>query len=88
VRLASEVHLSVRALQEGFKRDLEMPPMAYLRQVRLRRVREELEASRSGDTTVRSVALRFGILHPSRFAATYQRAFGETPSATLSRPSD
>ena len=42
VRLAAEVHLSVRALQEGFRRDLATPPMTYLRQVRLRRAREAL----------------------------------------------
>ena len=36
VRLAAEVHLSVRALQAGFRRDLAATPMTYLRQVRLR----------------------------------------------------
>jgi transcriptional regulator GlxA family with amidase domain len=59
--------------------------MAYLRQVRLRRVREALSEESHESTTVRSVAMRFGFLHMSRFAATYQRAFGETPSATLAR---
>ena len=86
VRLAAEVHLSVRALQSGFHRDLGVPPMTYLRQVRLRRAREALQAADRHSTTVRAVATRLGILHMSRFAAAYREAFGESPSDTLNRP--
>jgi AraC-like DNA-binding protein len=84
--LAAEVHLSVRALHEGFVRDIGMPPIAYLRHVRLHRANAELQASDRSQTTVRAVANRLGILHMSRFAATYKATFGETPSATLARP--
>ena len=85
VRLAAEVHLSVRALQEGFRRDLATPPMAYLRRVRLRRAHEALRAAGRDTTTVRAVAVNLGIMHMSRFAAAYREAFGETPSETLNR---
>jgi AraC-like DNA-binding protein len=88
VRLAGEVHLSVRALQEAFKRDLAMPPMTYLREVRLRRAREEFERAHPQATTVRAVASRLGFLHMSRFAASYRSEFGESPSETLSRQRD
>ena len=86
VGLAAEVHLSVRALQEGFRRDLATPPMAYLRQVRLRRAREALQLADRGATTVRAVAVGLGILHMGRFAAAYREAFGESPSDTLNGP--
>lgn len=86
VRLATEVHLSVRALQEGFQRDLSTTPMTYLRQVRLRRAREALEAADESATTVGAVAVGVGILHRGRFAAAYHREFGESPSDTLRRP--
>jgi AraC-like DNA-binding protein len=86
VRLASEVHLSVRALQEGFRRDLARPPMTYLREVRLRRAHTALKAADRSTTTVRAVAISLGILHMSRFAAAYCDAYGETPSDTLNRP--
>jgi AraC-like DNA-binding protein len=86
VRLATEVHLSVRALQEGFRRDLATPPMTYLRQVRLRRAREALVAADRDATTVGAVATGLGILHLGRFAAAYRAAFGEAPSDTLNRP--
>lgn len=86
VRLAAEVHLSPRALQAGFRRELATPPMTYLRDVRLRRAHEALSAADRDGTTVRAVATGVGILHPSRFAAAYRDAFGETPSDTLNRP--
>lgn len=85
VRLATEVHLSPRALQAGFRRDLATAPMAYLREVRLRRAHEALRAADRDATTVRAVATGLGLLHPSRFAAAYRKAFGETPSDTLNR---
>jgi AraC-like DNA-binding protein len=86
VRLATDVHLSVRALQEGFRRDLATTPTAYLRQVRLRRARQALQAADRNATTVRAIAAGLGILHMGRFAAAYRDAFGEAPSETLNRP--
>ncbi|MFC7496805.1 MULTISPECIES: AraC family transcriptional regulator [unclassified Nocardioides] len=85
VRLAAEVHLSPRALQDGFRRDLATTPMAYLREVRLRRAREALRAADPDTTTVRAVGASVGLWHQSRFAVAYRRAFGESPSETLNR---
>jgi AraC-like DNA-binding protein len=85
VRLATEVHLSARALQEGFSRDVGTPPMTYLRQVRLRRAFKALRNSMRDTTTVRAVATNFGFMHMGRFAAAYRDAFGESPSETLNR---
>ena len=85
VRLAIEVHLSVRALQEGFRRDLDTTPMTYLREVRLRRAHEALQEADPSTTTVGAIAVGFGILHMGRFATAYRAAFGEPPSATLAR---
>ena len=53
--LALEVHPSVRALQEGFQRHVGTPPMRYLRELRLRRVHEELRRAQPGSTTVTAV---------------------------------
>jgi AraC-like DNA-binding protein len=85
VKLAQKVHLSVRALQYGFKRDFDMPPMAYLKRVRLRHAREALLASSPEITTVQAIALDCGFFHMGRFAAAYREAFGEAPSKTLGR---
>jgi AraC-like DNA-binding protein len=82
-RLAGQVHLSVRALQEGFQRELGIPPMTYLRQVRLRRAHEQLRSAEGTSTTVRSVAAGLGFVHMGRFAAAYRDLFGVSPSTTL-----
>ena len=83
--LAVRVHVSVRSLQEGFSRELDMPPMKYLQQVRLRRARDLLRETSSADTTVAAVASGLGLTHLGRFAAAYRLAFGESPSETLRR---
>ncbi|WP_170175320.1 helix-turn-helix domain-containing protein [Georgenia muralis] len=83
--LAREAHLSVRALQEGFRQHVGQPPMQYLRDVRLRRIHTVLRDAHPGSTTVAAVASRWGILHMGRFAAAYRAAFGESPSRTLAR---
>jgi AraC-like DNA-binding protein len=83
--LAREAHLSVRALQDGFKQHVGQPPMRYLRDVRLRRIHAVLRDARPESTTVEAVASRWGILHMSRFAAAYRVRFGEPPSWTLAR---
>ncbi len=83
VRLATEVHLSVRALQAGFCRCFATPPMTYLRQVRLRRAHEALKEAGRDATTVRAV-VGLGIV-TGRPHAAYREAFGEAPSETLNR---
>jgi transcriptional regulator GlxA family with amidase domain len=85
VGLATEVHLSVRALQEGFRRHVGMAPMAYLRTVRLRRAHTALKDANPAETTVQAVAVSLGLLHQGRFAAQYRAVFGEMPSETLHR---
>jgi len=85
VSLATELHLSVRALQAGFKREVGMAHMAYLRLVRLRRAHAALREANPADTTVQAVALSLGLLHQGRFAVGYREAFGEMPSETLRR---
>lgn len=83
--IAQAVGLSVRTLQEGFRRFLDTTPTSYLREVRLRHAREELTAADPTRTTVTAVALHWGFLHAGRFSAQYRKRFGEPPSATLRR---
>lgn len=78
--LARASGVSTRSLQAGFMNQLDMSPMAYLREVRLRRAHAELEA---GGTTVTEAAYRAGFTHLSRFAELYRQRFGVCPSETL-----
>ena len=83
--IAEYVGIGVRALQEGFRRYLDTTPMTHLREIRLRRVREELAAADPASTTVTETAISWGFLHAGRFSRRYHQRFGEPPSATLRR---
>jgi transcriptional regulator GlxA family with amidase domain len=82
-QLAMQCHVSVRSLQEGFRRHLGMSPMAYARDVRLRRAHSELRSAHPGHTTVAAVAHRWGFTHLGRFATAHKQMYGETPHQTL-----
>ncbi|WP_236792187.1 AraC family transcriptional regulator [Amycolatopsis sp. GM8] len=77
--------ISLRALEKAFVRQFGIPPMAYLRQVRLARARNELIHGDPDVLTVSAVALRWGFGHLGRFGAAYQERYGEPPSHTLRR---
>src|ERR1700761_1383123 len=83
--VARKTGVSVRALQKAFAKSGEPPPMTYLRQLRLHRVRAALtDASQSrSPAAVTAVAGRWGFVHLGRFAQQYRQLFGEAPSQTL-----
>lgn len=81
--IANAANSSVRALEDGFRRHLGIGPMAYLRQVRMTRVFEELVAADPDVTRATVVAHKWGFAHYGRFAAQYRQRYGCTPSETL-----
>ena len=81
--LAAIAGMSVRSLQEGFRRHLGCAPMTYLQQVRLAQARETLRRADPAQVTVATVAHRWGFAHLGRFASAYRARFGEAPSETL-----
>ncbi|MER7451351.1 helix-turn-helix domain-containing protein [Nocardia beijingensis] len=81
--IAEAVGLSVRSLQEGFRRYLDTTPTARLREARLVGVHAALAAADPTTTTVAAVAADWGFWHLGRFAALYRRRWGVPPSVTL-----
>ena len=83
-RLAAEAGVSTRALFRAFERSRGYSPMAFAKEVRLKRAREILM---SGDpnVSVTATAFKTNFASPSRFAKDYREAFGELPSQTVSR---
>jgi AraC-like DNA-binding protein len=81
--LAEIAGTSVRTLQEGFRRHVGVPPMTYLRRLRLARAHEDLCAADPRSDTVASIAFRWGFVHLGRFAATYRAEYGRSPAQTL-----
>lgn len=82
--VSAEFGVSVRSLQSRFQQAHNMTPGAYLRQIRLTKVREALMNAES-QTSVTDVALTFGFFHLSRFSQYYKQHFGESPKDTLIR---
>ena len=79
--LARHCGVSVRALAKGFARHLNTSPLQYMIDLRLDRVRQQLQAhGREGNVT--EVAQRWGFTHAGQFAARYRNRFGELPSQT------
>jgi len=77
--------VSVRTMQEMFRRHLDTTPTEYVRHVRLERAHEELRAADPASTTISRVASRWGFAHTGRFAAAYRTRYGRPPSVTLRR---
>ncbi|GAA4266591.1 AraC family transcriptional regulator [Frondihabitans peucedani] len=76
--VAAAAGISLRALQEGFVRHLEMTPNAFLRGVRLDRARDDLAAAGPGQVAV--IAHRWGFGNLGRFSHAYSQRFGALPS--------
>ncbi|MCW8103553.1 AraC family transcriptional regulator [Streptomyces tauricus] len=81
--LAVLAGVSVRRLQEAFQQYVGMTPLAYLTDVRLTRVHDELRRGTPGEVNVSEVAHRWSFGHLGRFASRYRARFGELPSQTL-----
>ncbi len=84
--LARAVHMSVRSVQQGFREEVGMTPMTFVRERRLERVHSELaDAIPSDGVTVTAVAERWGFHHLGSFGVEYRKRWGEAPSETLRR---
>ena len=83
--IAARCHVSVRSLQQGFRRYMGASPMAYLRQIRLHRAHQSLLESDPSVTSVASVAYDWGFTNLGRFAAAHAARYGEPPGVTLRR---
>lgn len=81
--LCDAFHISRRALQNCFEDMTGLPPLSYVRSLRLNEVRRRL---RSDSTRpISSIAYDWGFSHLSQFALDYRRLFGELPSETARR---
>ena len=83
-QLAAEAGVSARNLHDLFMRFRGMPPSDFIREERLRGIRQALLRARSG-ATVSGIAAGWGYQHFGNCAALYRKRFGELPSETLDR---
>ncbi|MDX9716369.1 MAG: AraC family transcriptional regulator [Thauera sp.] len=86
IRLENLVEISgrsVKAVYQMFEKYHRTTPMAYVKDLRLKKAREELENRLSRYSTVADVAMSVGLVHFGNFAAEYQSRYHECPSKTL-----
>lgn len=81
--LATEAGVSVRSLQESFRKYTGVTPLEYLRDVRLRKVRSDLLDESQLFKSVAEIAYSWGFTNLGRFAREYRERFGELPSVTV-----
>ncbi len=83
-KLAADLGISLRSLQENFQRYLGYSPRELILECRLDRARDRLLTDDDG-LTVTTVALDSGFSDLGQFSAKYRAKFGELPSQTLRR---
>lgn len=84
--IANAERISPRGLHIVFRRERDQTPMRYLRDRRLAGARQDLlDAEPNDGVTVGRIAAEWGFTNQGRFAAEYQRRYGEPPRATLQR---
>jgi AraC family transcriptional regulator, ethanolamine operon transcriptional activator len=82
--LCTVAGVRARTLEYAFRKCYEVGPVAYLRSVRLCRVRRDLRNSRRV-ASVAKTARRWRFTHMGQFGRDYRLLFGESPSSTLAR---
>jgi AraC-like DNA-binding protein/TolB-like protein len=82
--LAAACGVAPRTLQKHFRRFLGRAPLAFLRELRFERARQELLAG-CEPRNITEIATRCGFGHLGRFAIEYRQRYGESPSATRRR---
>jgi AraC-like DNA-binding protein len=74
---AQSVNLSVWRLCHIFKTDVGMPPMRYLRGLRMERAKDLLESS---FLSVKEIAYRVGLNDESHFVRDFKSTYGSSPA--------
>ena len=79
---AQSVNLSVWRLCHIFKSDVGMPPIRYLRLLRMERAKELLESS---FLSVKEIAFQVGLNDESHFVRDFKSTYGYSPALYRSR---
>lgn len=75
--------ISSRSLQLGFKNNIGITPMSYVKKLRLAKVRADLLIADVNYPCIGDIAAHWGFFHLSNFAKDYRNEFGELPSETM-----
>ncbi|MEM7121460.1 MAG: helix-turn-helix domain-containing protein [Pseudomonadota bacterium] len=80
--LCRDLGVSRRTVEYCFRDEVGLSPVAYMRSLKLHRVRRALMTPENADRSIGDLAAEAGFWHTSRFSAYYRDQFGELPSRT------
>lgn len=83
--LANQYGISERSLQNSFKALFGFTPTLFIRLLKLNLIRHDLSYNCGANTTISTVAYKWGMFHMGRFSQYYKALFEELPSETLAR---
>jgi len=83
--ICTALNISRRTLNHAFQQVLGITPVAYMRNIRLHKIRAELQYKSHQILNIACVASHWGFWHMSLFSRYYRELFGECPSETLER---
>lgn len=83
--LCQGLNKSQRSLYRVFQECFGLPPMEYLKILRLHGVRRALKSADYQTSTVTDLALDWGFWHMGQFSRDYRNMFGESPVNVLRR---
>ncbi|WP_330110413.1 helix-turn-helix domain-containing protein [Methylophaga thalassica] len=83
--ICTSLNISRRTLNHAFQQVLGITPVTYMRNIRLHKIRAELQYQSELVNNIACVASHWGFWHMSLFARYYRELFGECPSETLER---
>lgn len=83
--LCQGLNKSQRSIYRLFQECVGLPPMEYLKILRLHGVRRALKSADSRTSKVTDIALDWGFWHMGQFSRDYRNMFGESPSNVLKR---
>ena len=81
--LAAASGLNVRVMYKTFQEYKHMSPIAYVKKLRLEKIRDHLQSGNLAGKTITELAMDYNLNHLGRFSADYKKQFGELPSETL-----
>jgi len=79
--VVDSAQVSQKALYSNFKRYYGISPMAFLRNLRMDSVHQDLLTAGANEN-ITGIALKWGFNHLGRFSLEYKKRFGESPSQT------
>ena len=83
--LCQELKTSQRSLYYAFEESFSLPPMQYLKILRLHGVHRALKSANPQTAKVTKIAGNYGFWHMGQFSTDYRIMFGESPSTTLKK---